>query len=261
MRAITDKQRQQHAAFLKELRHTGNVAMAAEAAGCFPSTLRRRRKRFPDFATGWDAAMAFARARPARGGAVVPNGAPTGAPTGRCAVEITRGGEYAVRYRQNGVMQVRRACADELSASGERAFLSHLAATANISLSAEAVGCSVQAIYRRKKRTVDFARALDAALAEGFEALELALLAHAIDSLSPDGERLEPDRAVAETMPPLWERMTADHALMLLQFHRSTVRLGVPRLAHNRRPVTAEETNKVLWRAIRAVEARRRRDG
>lgn len=257
MRAITDKQRQQHAVFLKELRHTGNVAMAAEAAGCFPSTLHRRRKRFPDFATGWDAAMAFARARLARGAAVVPNGAPTG----RGAGEITRGGEYAVRYRQNGVMQVRRACAGELSAIGERAFLAHLAATANISLSAEAVGCSVQAIYRRKKRSVDFARALDAALAEGFEAPELALLAHAIDSLSPDGERLEPDPAVAETMPPLWERMTADHALMLLQFHRSTVRLGAPRLAHNRRPVTVEETNKVLRRAIRAVEARRRRDG
>lgn len=249
-RPITSQQSQECAAFVRELRRTGNVTMAAEAVGPRKSTFVRRRRRFPDFAASWDAALAFARARLGKRGVASPD-----ADGG----EITQGGEFAVRYRQNGVLQVRRACPGELSASGERAFLAHLAATANISLSAEAVGVSVQAIYRRRRSAV-FERELLVALKAGYDAIELTLLDHAMRSLDPEGHDSTAWEKGVDAVAPAWERMTPGQVLMLLGMHRRTVRHDERRIAPNAKQPSSAEVDAVLEKHLRRIELRRARD-
>lgn len=259
----------QNAVFLRELRRTANISMASEAAGCSKSTMQSRRRLNPDFAAQWDAATAFACARLASRGSR-PAGSAHASGTAKSVwtgdTTIAEGGEFTVRQRQFGVTQVRRAAKGELTAAGERAFLAHVAATANISLSAEAVGISLQPIYHRKKTSAAFARALQAAIEEGHEALEIALLDSAFRSLNPGsagiGDHIDglSDEAAAMAPPPAWERMTPDQALHLLTLHRRSVALREPRRAHNARKVTPEETDKVLWRLIKRAEAKLRRD-
>lgn len=258
----------QNAVFLRELRRTANISMASEAAGCSKSTMQSRRRLNPDFAAQWAAATAFACARLARQNPR-PAGSAHAAGTAKSVwtgdTTIAEGGEFTVRQRQFGVTQVRRAAKGELTAAGERAFLAHVAATANISLSAEAVGISLQPIYHRKKTSAAFARALQAAIEEGHEALEIALLDSAFRSLNPGsagvGDDIDSYSHDAAAAPrPAWERMTPDQALHLLSLHRRSVALREPRRAHNARKVTPEETDKELWRLIKRAEAKLRRD-
>ncbi len=265
----------QNAIFLRTLRCTANISMAAEAAGLSKSTMQSRRTRDPDLAARWATATAFAHARLKHAGTRAPGAASaTGTQRalrvakgragtiGEGEAEVTEGGEYAVRRRQYGIVQVRRAAAGELSAAGERAFLAHLAATANITLSAQAVGVSLQPIYDRRRRSAAFAAAMQAALAAGHEALEMALLESAMRALNPDATPIAPDAEAIAALPPAWASMTPHQALHLLALHRKTVALGGPLPAHNARAATREETDAALLRLIEAVEARvRRREG
>lgn len=64
------------ARFLKHLRRTGNVVLAAEAVGVPFQRFHHRRRRFADFAVDWAAALAFAQSRLAKQGATdLPDGA------------------------------------------------------------------------------------------------------------------------------------------------------------------------------------------
>lgn len=242
----------QCAAFLKALRRTGNVTLAAEQAGANRNTLASRRKRYPDFAQQWDAALAFAQARLGGGGG-------TTVPAGEGEAAITRGGEFTVQRGKNRAIQVRRANPGRLTAAGERAFLATLAATANVRLAAAATGIGWSAIYHRRKTRAIFEREMKAALAEGYDRIELALLENAIQSLEPDGTDLAEWRDQAGAQPEPLARMTFAQALILLGHHRKTVRFG--RLHQSEKPATREETNAVLHRAIRAAEKRMARDG
>ena len=129
--------REQCAAFLRELRRTANVEASAHAVGLSRATVVGRRKRFPAFASRWDAALAFARAALQRGGGRV-------APEGEGVK--TQGGEYTVSGSGKRPTQVRRAAPGRLGKKGEIAFLAAPAATANIRLACDTVGVSHVAI-------------------------------------------------------------------------------------------------------------------
>ena len=250
MRGTKADRARQSERFLKALRRTGNVSLAAEEAGIGRKAIDKRRRRNPDFAAEWAAALAFAEAHLAAGGATAPGG----------EANVTRGGEYTVRATRGRTIQVRRAPKGLLTAAGERTFLAHLGSTANVRLSAAATGIGWNAIYARRRRSAQFAREMDAALEEGYERLELALLAHAIESIAPDGTDLAEWREQAGELPEPLTRMSVHDALMLLAYRR-------PNLAEGRRHTgfplpraTREEAERALLRQLRRVEKRLARD-
>ncbi|WP_066800700.1 hypothetical protein [Sphingomonas soli] len=248
MPEMTKPQARSCAAFLKSLRRTGNVSMAAQEAGTHRQTLQRWRARFPDFASEWDAAIAFAEARLMEAGEVRADG--EGA--------VTKGGEYCVRATRGRRIQVRRAKPGLLTPAGERTFLAHLAATANVRLSAAATGIGWNAIYARRRNAPGFAEQMDAALAEGYERLEMALVANAIASLDPAGR--DGWRADAGEMPEPLERMSLDNALLLLSYRRPAIIEGRHHAHAGPRYATREETDAALTKALDAVERRMARD-
>lgn len=249
MPAMTKPQAQDCAAFLKSLRRTGNVSVAAQEAGRHRYTLQRWRRRFPDFASEWDAAIAFAEAHLSEAGVVVP----------ASEAARTQGGEYSVRASRGRKMQVRRAPPGLLTPAGERIFLAHLGATANVRLSAAATGIGWNAIYARRRNSSRFAAEMDAALAEGYDRLELALLAHAIASIEPDGTDLGAWRPQADALPEPLERMRAADALLLLGYRRTNIVEGRRHKFHVAYASEAE-TDAALDTVIGRIERRRARD-
>jgi hypothetical protein len=71
----------------------------------------------------------------------------------------------------------------------ERLFLDHLAATCNVTRSAEAAGVSVQCAYRRRMKDEAFRSAWSDAIEQGYARLEAVLLerAGAAEPISVDG--------------------------------------------------------------------------
>ena len=67
MRPLTREQRLQNRAFLKALRRTGNIRLAAREVGLKYGTVQHRRRTHPAFAQHVAAALAFAQARLASG--------------------------------------------------------------------------------------------------------------------------------------------------------------------------------------------------
>ena len=120
-----------------------------------------------------------------------------------------------VRNR-DGRMQVRRAQAGKLTRACEQAFLSALSASANIRLSAAAAGAAEAAFYRRKRQNPAFAREWRMALAQGYEAVEMALLAAGMAGSYEHDDWRHND-------PPATPPMTANQALQLLYLHQKAI--------------------------------------
>jgi len=251
MRGTRTDRTRENARFLKALRRTANVSLAAEEAGQTRKTFQKRRARNPDFATEWDAALAFAQAQLAAGTGPTP-------PEGDAA--ITGGGEYSVRASRGRALQVRRAPKGLLTTEGERRFLSHLAATANVRLSAAATGIGWNAIYARRARSPAFAREMAAALDEGYQRLELALLDNALRSIDPGGESLEDWRDRVDETDPL-TRMTAREALLLLGYRRPEIVEGRPHAGFALPRASREDAEARLTRELDRWERRKQRDG
>lgn len=251
MRGTRVERHRENRHFLKALRRTANVTLAAEAAGQTRKTFQKRRARNPDFAAEWDAALSFAQAQLAAGKGATP-------PAGDAA--ITVGGEYSVRATRGRRLQVRRAPKGLLTVEGERRFLAHLAATANVRLSAEATGVGWNAIYARRARCPDFARAMEKALREGYERLELALLDNALRSLRPDGEALEDWEAQLDETDPL-TRMTPQEALLLLGYRRPEIVEGRRHTGFPLPRASREEAEARLTWELDRLERRLKRDG
>ena len=74
--------------------------------------------------------------------------------------------------------------AARFDARARRAFLDHLAMTANVAASARAAGIAPHLAYATRRRNVEFASLWQAALTEGFARLEGALLAEALSAVS-----------------------------------------------------------------------------
>lgn len=245
----------ENAAFLRALRRTGNAREAARLTGASRSRFTKRRARDPAFAAGWDAALAWAQAalsaRADRGSAERPHK--------HCAEP------YLVR-RRDGTVQLRRRPATAITPEGEQRFLLALAATANVRLSARAAGYAHSSFCTRKRRHPAFAREWLAALKQGFEALDMVLLA----GWSRDAHEHD---AWAHNDPPPMPPMTVDQALQLMYLHQKEARLIAEPEPLRRRRGESPEARDVRLRLIReawqeqareefrAMEAARRAQG
>lgn len=223
-RALNRAQRLENQAFLRVLAQTGNVRDAARAVDLAYGTIQHRRRAHPVFAAEWDAALVVAQARLAKaGGARRPSVAGAGkAVSARASAapgeHRTQGGEAVVVQRRDGTLQLRRAQPGKLTRECEQAFLAALSATCNVRLSAAAAGAAEAAFYRRKRRHPGFAREWQLALEQGYEALEMALIA----GFEPDAAL---DDAWRHNDPPPVPMMTANQALQLLYLHHKTAKL------------------------------------
>ena len=216
-RPLTRAQQLENAAFLRALRRTGNIRLAARETGVKYGTIQHRRRAHPGFAQVWDATLALAQADfETQGGRAAPV-APRAAIIDDDRGHRTRGGEAAVVRRRDGKLQLRSAQPGKLTRQCEQAFLAALSATANVRLSAAAAGASVAAFYRRRRKNPAFAREMRLALEMGYERLETALL----ESIAPASHA---DDAWRHNDPPPIPPMTADQALLLLALHQKEAR-------------------------------------
>jgi len=120
-------------------------------------------------------------------------------------------GEF-VRRGTNGAQRIRTGGAF-WSEEAEEAFFDHLAASCNVTTSAEAVGFTTPTLYRQRRLRADFAARWQAALAQGYARLEMALVLAANDSL--DDVAFDAERPIP--------KMTVDQAMNVLRAHRHTV--------------------------------------
>lgn len=252
-RPHTRHQHLQNALFLKALRRTGNIRLAARELGVSPATLHGRRANHPAFAQAWDAAIAMAHADfQAQGGRTGPSAtttAPRDASPGDDRGHRTRGGETVVVRRRDGKLQVRSAQPGKLTVACDQAFLSALSATANVRLSAAAAGASVAAFYRRRRQNPAFAREMRLALEMGYERVETAVMASAlVESAADDAWR--------HNDPPPVPPLTFDQAMQLLQLHQKEVRLQAEPPHIKRRRGESQDARSyrlgAMWEAERA---------
>lgn len=278
-RPLNREQRLQNQAFVKALAQGGNVREAAREIGVHYGTIQHRRRAHPVFAAEWDAALVVAQARLVKaGGAKRPSGTHKGAVSARAKAapgdHRTQGGEAVVVQRRDGTLQLRRAQPGKLTRECEQAFLAALSATCNVRLSAAAAGAAEAAFYRRKRRNPGFAREWQLALEQGYEALEMALIA----GFEPDAAL---DDAWRHNEPPPVPMMTTNQALQLLYLHHKTAKLWAEAPYMNRRRgetsddwserrgrdyvagkariaerLQIEDTNRALKKALDQVERR-----
>ena len=91
-----------------------------------------------------------------------------------------------------------------VTGSGSKHFLEVLAETSSVSVSARRANVSIAHVYRLRRKSADFSAGWRAALAEGYDMLEMELLGHLRD---PSSQR----------------KMDVTSALRLLAAHRDTV--------------------------------------
>ncbi|KQM13237.1 hypothetical protein ASE73_12370 [Sphingomonas sp. Leaf24] len=154
-RPYTRKQALQNAAFLAQLERTGNARDAARVTGLNRAMMSQRRNADPDFAQRWEAALTLAAARLAR-------------------PDQVQGPARVVRSK--GRLQLRISRTRTIDRDAEQRFLAALSATANVRLSARAVGFTHSSFYARARTHPGFAREMRVAIAIGAERLEAALL-------------------------------------------------------------------------------------
>lgn len=231
-RPLNRAQALQNQAFLRELRRTGNVRDAARRLGVHRSTFTKRRKAHPAFAAQWDAALVVAHAALHDGTAAVP-------------------GEPRVVRSASGRLHLRRAQPRRLTRDAEQAFLSALSATANVRLSAKAAGFSHSAFYARRKVSPAFAREMRMALEEGYDTLQMALLASTLPGSHEDD-------AWRHNEPPAMPPMTVNQALQLMYLYQKEARL-LAEPAHIRRR-RGESREAHSFRLGAMYEARLERD-
>jgi hypothetical protein len=141
-RPLTPAQQLENAAFLKELRRTGNAREAARRLGAHRAKFTKRRAKHPRFAAQWEAALFFADAQLSRDHPQVPR------PPG-------------------GLLQLRRTRWGAVCPSARLSFLGALRAGLEVRLAAECLGFSHAAFYYYKHRDAEFAGEWDRAWHEG----------------------------------------------------------------------------------------------
>lgn len=85
------------------------------------------------------------------------------------------------RLRGGSKPQIRKAEPGGWTPAKQKAFLSELAATCNVTAALRAVNMTDSNVYRLRKRSAEFRAAWAEALREGYAKLELVLLERAID--------------------------------------------------------------------------------
>jgi hypothetical protein len=184
--------------FLALLRETGNAAAALRIVG-HPNMFRKRRRRDPEFAADWAAAVAAADARLGKATGRFPG--EMGTVTSNCPQALLRPGPkkvpkergLVIRRTRGGRTQIALARECEMTGEQEAEFLARLRATGNFSGSARAVGFQPASLFDRYRKWPAFARDCDAAIEEAEIELDFALVAHAHRLLREPGETAEDD--------------------------------------------------------------------
>ena len=205
------------AAFFDQLAGSGNVRAAADAAGFSRSTVYGLRRSRADFAEKWARALAHAGERPARAGSTV-------------------------RYWRDGRAK-RVRCFTQWSEEVEELFLDVLAATCNVTIAAEQAQVGYTSVYRQRRLRADFAAKWQAALAQGYARLEMALVEAAVDSLK--GVEFDADRPIP--------KMSAETALKVLQLHRAAVTGQGKSSGWKAPPRSVEHYRASIMRKIEAI--------
>lgn len=132
--------------------------------------------------------------------------------------------------------------------AAEAIFFDTLAATCNVTASAQAAGFTTPTVYEHRRKRPGFADRWQAALEQGYARLEMTLLQAANDSLA--GVPFDADRPIP--------RMTVDQALDVLRAHHQRV-TGGPHRGPGRyaRPRPLDEVRAGIERKIRAIRAAR----
>lgn len=189
--------------FFRALAETGNRSIAAERARVSRDWVRVRGKADPAFAARVTATVAAAAGRLRAAGSIEP------AATWRAQA----GEELVVRGGNGRQVQIRRARLGEWTPRSEARFLAALASCCNVSAACRTVGLTTVAAYNHYRAWPDFAKRWDAALAEGYVRLELALF---------DTARRVFDAADYPPDVPI-EPMSFDQAVTLLRQHQLRV--------------------------------------
>ena len=146
--------------------------------------------------------------------------------------------------------QVARARIGQFTPRVETRFLSVLRRTCNVKMACVAVGMSAAVVYKHRNRWAEFERAWDAAIQDGYFALEMALLENGIRALDPDADSLAEDHALP--MLPI----SANDAMRILGQRRFYVSGWGKRSGHKRRMPTKEETNAAILKRLRVLAMR-----
>jgi FixJ family two-component response regulator len=194
------------------------VRAAADAVGFSPSTLYALRRSRADFAEKWAKALTLAAERPAAQA------------------------ESKVRYWRDGRAK-RVRCFTQWSEEVEELFLDALAATCNVTIAAEQAQVGHTSVYRQRRLRADFAAKWQAALAQGYARLEMALVEAAVDSL--EGVEFDADRPIP--------KMSAETALKVLQLHRAAVTGQGKSSGWKAPPRSVEHYRASIMRKIEAI--------
>lgn len=221
------------AGFLAALARGASVKGAAAAAGVDRTTAYEARKRDPDFAAQWAAALAEGRGRLERGETPA----------------LAR--DEIVRSSRHGRPCVMRAGPGRWSAAKEVLFLTALEESANVSRAAEAAGLSTTALYARRQREPAFAEAWAAAVRGGYLDVEALLIENAKAVLS-DAPR--PRRSKGHERR-LKDDMSVADAINIVKLHRASVKGGAPqRYDWRAQEPDIEEVRAEVLRKVAAME-------
>lgn len=134
--------------------------------------------------------------------------------------------------------------------AAETLFLDRLAATCNVTASARVAGFSKEAIYRRRARDAGFAERWQAALAQGYARIEMALVARAADAL--EGFAPDPDTPIPA--------MSVKDAIAILALHRAAVKGEGNAPGWRARPRALAEVRESILAKLEAIAAARASD-
>ncbi len=149
---------------------------------------------------------------------------------------------FAVRGGKDGV-QVIRSKGERWTDEAEAMFLDHLAASCNVTASAEAAGFTNYSAYKRRRTDPAFAQAWQAALEQGYARIEMALVRRAGEAL--DGLPPDPDTPI-----PV---MTVSEAISILGRHRNSVEGGPRSRRQWARPRSLDEMRDSILAKLEAI--------
>lgn len=214
-------------AFLLALRQTGQVARAAVAIGRASGVCYDRRRRVPDFAAAWDAALADME--------------------GERLAEVADAAGTALTVRP-----LTRARRDGWTQQRQRAFARALADTGSYGRAAAQVGISMTSVQRLRRKSPEFQAQCDKALVEGGTTIEEAAYVRAVEGW---------EEAVIHNGQVVGYRRRFSDVLAKTLLER---REGVP--ARDGRGVaetpaaTQEEVDRELMRRLDVLAARSKRE-
>jgi hypothetical protein len=243
-RPLTRAQALENAAFLAELRRTGNAREAARRLGAHRAKFTKRRASHPGFAVQWEAALALAQQALAQ---------ETLARRELATQAASPSAEPTLVRRTDGCLQLRRARPGGIDRAGRTRFLAALSACANVRLAARAAGFSHAAFYHHKRRDPAFAREWRLALETGYLRLEAALLG----GWMPDGGA---DDTWRHNDPPPIPPMSPAQALQLLYLHQKEARLWTTPEPLRKRRGETNEARVMRLTLVHEARTQRQRD-